>query len=72
MEQNPARVRRRLIVGIGFPLVIGCVEFSNIARNPRFEQIHNVDIVGLMGVGACFGVAIIGIAMMIRMRSRIQ
>lgn len=70
MEQDPARRRRGVGVAIGVPLFIGCLEFSNIARNPRFEQIHNVDIIGLMGVGACFGVALVGIVMMIRMRNR--
>ena len=30
----------------------------NVARNPRFEAFHTVDVVGLMASGLCFGVAL--------------
>jgi hypothetical protein len=64
------RKRRGIGALIALPIIIASVEFSNIARNPRFEQIHNVDIVGLMGVGVCIGVAMSGFAMMIALRNR--
>lgn len=49
-------------------LLIGLVEFSNIARNPRFEAIHTVDVLGLLASGACFGVALT--VLIVAMRSR--
>jgi hypothetical protein len=68
MQLNDPRKRRRAGVMIAMPLLFAAIEFSNIARNPRFEQIRNVDIVGLMGVGACIGVAMAGVGVMIRTR----
>jgi hypothetical protein len=68
MQPNDAPKRRRAGVMIAMPLLFAAIEFSNIARNPRFEQIRNVDIIGLMAVGALLGVAMTGLAMMIRTR----
>jgi hypothetical protein len=48
------------------PIMIASVEFNNIARNPRFEQIHTVDVVGLIGCGICIGVAMTGLIFMFR------
>jgi hypothetical protein len=70
MEQIPARKRRAMGTLIAMPVLFACIEFSNIARNPRFEQIHNVDIIGLMAVGACIGVAMTGLAVLIRTRNK--
>ncbi len=70
MQPNDAPKRRRAGVAIVMPLVFAAIEFSNIARNPRFEQIRNVDIVGLMAVGALIGVAMTALAVMIRSRSK--
>ena len=38
-------------------VVFGVVALMNVARNPRFEAFHTVDILGLMASGLCFGVA---------------
>jgi hypothetical protein len=64
MERN----RKGLGAVIVLPIIIGLAELTQIQRNPRFEQIHTVDVVGLLGSGVCFGVAISGLAMLIRMK----
>lgn len=38
-------------------VVIGCIAMMNVARNPRFELFHTVDVLGQVASGACFGVA---------------
>jgi hypothetical protein len=38
-------------------VVFGLVALMNVARNPRFEAFHTVDVLGLMASGVCFGVA---------------
>lgn len=64
MEQVGKRKGAAAVIVI--PLMAACVEFSNIARNPRFEQIRTVDIIGLMGVGFCIGVAFAAVMFLIR------
>ncbi len=39
-------------------LIIGLIGFMNVARNPRFETFHTVDILQLIVSGMCFGVAL--------------
>jgi hypothetical protein len=39
-------------------VIFGAIALMNVARNPRFELIHTVDVIGLVAAGACFGVAI--------------
>ena len=46
---------RKPFVSGAIALMIGFLEFTNIARNPRFEAMRTVDVVGLLGSGACFG-----------------
>ena len=37
--------------------VFGAIALMNVARSPRFEAFHTVDVLGLMASGVCFGVA---------------
>jgi hypothetical protein len=53
--------RRRLIPGAFVPLFIGLIGFFNVARHPRFETIHTVDVLQLVASGMCFGVALVAI-----------
>jgi hypothetical protein len=39
-------------------VVFGVIALMNVARNPRFDAIHTVDVLGLMAAGACFGMAL--------------
>ena len=47
-------------------VLIGCIALINVARNPRFEAFHTVDVLGLVASGACFGVAMALIFRMLR------
>jgi len=61
------KARKPLLSG-AMTLLLGLIEFSNIARNPRFEAIHTVDVVGLIGCGACLGVAMTAFIVAVRSR----
>jgi hypothetical protein len=59
------QVRRRIIVGlIILPLFLGFAAFMNILRDPRFQDIRSLDVVRLIAIGACWGVAVAGLALM--------
>ncbi len=62
MERN----RRGLGAVIVVLIIIAATEFSNIAKNPRFDQIRTVDVVGLAGCGACIGVALTAAILMLK------
>ena len=38
--------------------IIGMIGFMNVARNPRFEAIHTVDVLQLLVSGLCVGIAL--------------
>jgi hypothetical protein len=48
-------------------VVFGFIALMNVARNPRFEAFHTVDVLGLMASGLCFGVALALILRVFRM-----
>ena len=39
-------------------VVFGAIALMNVARSPRFEAFHTVDVLGVMASGVCFGVAL--------------
>jgi hypothetical protein len=39
-------------------LVFGGIELGNVVRNPRFQEIKNIDVAQLLVAGLCFGVAL--------------
>jgi predicted metal-binding protein len=39
-------------------IVFAAIAFMNVARNPRFEMFHAVDVLSLLACGMCIGVAI--------------
>lgn len=40
-----------------FMLALAMFEFFMVMRSPRFPELHNVDILQLIVVGVCIGVA---------------
>jgi hypothetical protein len=58
--------RRKLVVPFIVPLLIGLGGFSNVARSPRFETFHTVDVIQLIGTGMCFGVALYTLVIFLR------
>ena len=48
------------------PLVIGMGGLSRVMQSPSFQLYRTVDVVQLLGSGACFGVSMAGIIFMLR------
>jgi hypothetical protein len=64
-------VKRRVVVTqIILPLFLGFIPFMNVLGDPRSQNIRSLDIVRLIAVGACWGVAFAGLAMLIRSKVR--
>lgn len=65
------QVRRRIIVGLMIlPLFLGFAAFMNILQEPRFQNIRSLDVVRLIAIGACWGVAVAGLALLIGSKFR--
>jgi len=65
------QVRRRIIVGsIILPSFLGCAAFMNILGEPRFQNIRSLDVVRLIAIGACWGVAVAGLALLMGSKFR--
>lgn len=64
-------VKRRVVVmQVILPLLMSFIVFTNMLGNPRFQDIRNIDVVRLITIGGCWGVAAAGLAMLIRSRFR--
>jgi hypothetical protein len=48
------------------PIVIGSVGLANLMHQPRFETYRTVDVVQLLGTGACYGVALVALVVFLR------
>ena len=55
MAEMIDRKRRPLVVIWLLPLFVGLVGFDRVAKTPGFAAMRNVDIIQLLGCGACFG-----------------
>jgi len=60
--------RRQAIVAWMSPLLIGLFGLFRVMQSPRFEAYHTVDVVQLIASGACFGVSIAGVVILLRRR----
>ena len=70
-EKSAILIERKIIVGlIVVPLFSGFAAFMNIAGSPRFQDIRNLDVVRLIAVGACWGAAVTGLALLIGSKFR--
>ena len=50
-------------------LAFGLLSFMTILGRPSFEAIRTVDVVHLIGVGVCFGAAIVALILFLRSRA---
>jgi hypothetical protein len=48
------------------PLFIGSIGLVNLMHQPRFETYRTVDVVHLLGTGACYGVALVALVLLLR------
>jgi len=65
LHTSPMRNRKPLVAAFFIPIMVGCIGISNIARNPRFESFHTVDILQLIASGMCFGAALSALLIMV-------
>jgi hypothetical protein len=49
---------RRKLVPFWVPLLFGLMGFFNIVGKPRLATLHGSDVLQLIAVGMCFGVAL--------------
>ena len=49
---------RRTLFPFWFPLLFGLMGVARIFGNPRLEAIRTVDVIQLIAIGMCFGVAL--------------
>jgi len=69
--KSTIEVTRRIIVGLIVVLLFsGFAAFMNILRDPRFQDIRNLDVVRLIAIGACWGVAVAGLALLLGSKFR--
>jgi len=59
------RKRGPVVVWI-IPLMVGFAGFYRVAQSPNFAAYRAVDVVQLLGSGACVGAALVGIVFMFR------
>jgi hypothetical protein len=59
------RKRPPIVVWI-IPLLVGFAGFYRVTESPSYELYRAVDIVQLLGSGACFGAAMVGVIFMLR------
>ena len=59
---------RRKVLGsaIFIPIFIGSIGFVNLMHQPRFAAYRTVDVVQLLGTGACYGVAMVALIILLR------
>jgi len=48
------------------PLMVGLAGFYRVAQSPNFAAYRTVDVVQLLGSGACVGAAFVGVVLMLR------
>jgi hypothetical protein len=58
--------KRPPIVVWMIPLFVGLAGFYRVTHSPHFELYRAVDIVQLMGSGACLGATVVGVIFMRR------
>jgi hypothetical protein len=59
------RKRPPLVIWL-IPLVIGLLGLSRVTQGPNFGMYRTVDVVQLLGSGACFGAVMVGVISRLR------
>jgi hypothetical protein len=69
--ESTIQIRRRVVVVlILLPMFTGFAAFTNIVGDPRFQDIRSLDVVRLIAIGACWGVAVAGLVLLIGSKFR--
>jgi hypothetical protein len=64
------RERRRRLVPIWVPLMMGLLSLSSMMTRPRFATFRGADVVQLIGTGMCFGAALVSLIFLLRSKPR--
>ena len=59
-------VTRHKLFPFWFPLLFGLMGIARLFGNPRLAAIRTVDVVQLIAIGMCFGVALTTLATFLR------
>ena len=57
---------RRRLAPFWVPLLFGILVLANVLGNPRIATLHGSDVVQLIAVGLCFGVALTTLITLVR------
>ncbi len=69
--ESTIQVKHRIVVIlIIVPLLSGFAALTNMLANPRFQDIRSIDVVRLIAIGACWGAAAVGLAMLLGSKFR--
>jgi hypothetical protein len=69
--ESTIRIKRRAVVAlIVFLLFFGFAPFMNVLGDPRSQGIRALDMVRLIAVGMCWGIAFIALVVLIRTKFR--
>ena len=69
--KSTIQVPKRIIFSFIFlPLFVGFVMFTNMLGNPRFQDIRGIDVMRLILIGWCGGMAFAGFMMLIKSKLR--
>ncbi len=73
VSKEARRTNRRLpqVVALLCPLVPGLAALNGVMQSPQFESYRTLDVIRLTASGACFGVSMVGL-MMLLLRKRIR
>jgi len=58
--------KRGPVVVWTIPLIVGLAGFYRVVQSPNFAAYRTVDVVQLLGSGACVGAALVGVVFMLR------
>jgi hypothetical protein len=65
------QVKRKVVIGLTvLPLFFGFAALMNVLKDPHTQTIRSLDMVRLIAVGACWGVAVVGLALLIASKLR--
>ena len=59
-------MNKKLLPMVAFPVIFGSLALQRTLARPRLAELASIDIVSLLAAGACFGIALMGLIMVIR------
>ena len=60
--------KRRPVILLIFPLIIGFTGLTRVMQGPSYHLYRTVDVVQLLGSGACFGAVMVGLVVSLMRR----